>query len=332
MKVYTKVVINMTTMQTIEEEFYEYHGEITKCFGAGPSGAIDFPTYMKNVHALWLYGLGPSAVPPLPDTNVLELMEIAWGSPSPFEFVKIYDPDTALDDNESRYNSSETIIDALSAVTDYDTLVANAKAEADNVVVSETEISDAVTAYKNSVETRHLDNISNFTSGMADVNAVHSSQFIIGLALLEREREHDVSNYEANLRIQIKRDKMVFIGQAVSQMLQVHLTKASMALQLVATKAEVNRLKIVAKNEEVDRTLDLQKGDALWDLQIMQLGSNLLATIAGSGQPEIQGMSRTQSALSGALSGAAMGASTGNPLLAGIGFVGGGLAGLLQNR
>lgn len=41
MRVYTKIVIDIDTMDTVEEEFFEYHGPVAECKGGGGGSGVD---------------------------------------------------------------------------------------------------------------------------------------------------------------------------------------------------------------------------------------------------------------------------------------------------
>jgi len=72
--------------------------------------------------------------------------------------------------------------------------------------IASTTISNAITAYDTGQIPVHLRAIGRFAGGMADINAVQSSAFVIGLALLEQNHQNDVNKYAADLKLQIYTD------------------------------------------------------------------------------------------------------------------------------
>jgi len=56
-----------------------------------------------------------------------------------------------------------------------------------------------VAAYENRALTQHLRGVNRFVGGMADINAVNSSAFIIGMALLEVEFSRNVNDFQTKL-------------------------------------------------------------------------------------------------------------------------------------
>ena len=53
MKIYTKIVMDIDTLEIIEEESYEYDGPLALCGGGSgggsSSGEVDYPSYIKQI-------------------------------------------------------------------------------------------------------------------------------------------------------------------------------------------------------------------------------------------------------------------------------------------
>ena len=154
MKVYTKVVVDMSTMETVEEESFEYEGVVALCGGessgggGGGSGEIDYPTYMKNAHGQLLYGAGEGGsgamdiVTPMDDA----VNDAISGNP----YIDL-----------SPYNPGPHLVEMANAVDDLDVFI--------NSMESNNEIEN---------------NMAKFDAGMRDINAVNSSAFAIGKQLI----------------------------------------------------------------------------------------------------------------------------------------------------
>ena len=92
------------------------------------------------------------------------------------------------------------------------------------------------------------------------------------------------------------------------------------------------RIKIVAKGEEAAAENEIDKADALWDLEVFKYGGNLLASIgSASVQEGPSGPSKAQSAIGGAMSGAAAGGilagASGGAIAGPVGMAAGGVLG-----
>lgn len=332
MKIYNKIVIDMVTDTVIYEDSYEYKGPIALCGGGGgPSGAVDFPDYMEKIHVNWLTGGTTGTPAPSMTTPVEDVMNtaIAAGG-NPYDSENAFDPGAVftptsgspLDTMQDEHDSVETLIDAVDPEGSsglFKSYIDKAVTEVDAVLVTNAQITTAVNAFDDSDKVLRLQELSRWTGGMADINAVHSSQFVIGMALRESIATMTSNRFEQDLRIQLARDRQQMILTAVNMMFDMFTLKATASLDLVRLQGDVSRTLIIAKQEQTDRDLEIDVRDATWDLTVFQYGANLLAGISGAGSPVVEGLTKTQSAISGMFAGASIGASVGGPWGAGIG-------------
>lgn len=114
---------------------------------------------------------------------------------------------------------------------------------------------------------------------------------------------------------QAMRERLTLLTNGIDQL----FNRRQLALQaqnnLVSTVAEANRIRIVAKEEEKSRQDEYDVKEATWDLELFQLGGNILSAVSGAVVPTAAKPAPWQSALGGALaiSGAALSLASGNP-------------------
>lgn len=339
MKIYRKVVIDIETLEEIYEDSFEYSSLIAFCKGGGGggggSGQIDYPDYMETFHAEMLDDATADAL----SNSVVDHLNAAHGT-NPFTGVTAYDPATVITEIDGELVSFKTILETLAEQDDWVAYLARAVDDEDGIVgkfvsytpAAEGEIADDVAAYRaiidDDLETKILPR---FQRGMQDINAVQSSAFTIGQAILEAMAARDVAKYQGQLRVaaftqadqinweqaQLK-NKMVL--QAVSQMIQFLQMITSMRQTHLQSFMEKSRMEIIAEKEEAEVQMDLDESEALWDLEVWQYAGNILASIGGGVRGTIPGRaSRTQSALAGAAAGAGAGMMMGGPWGAAIG-------------
>jgi len=249
-----------------EEESYEYEGPVAMCGGSGSSsGQIGYPAYVEVAHSLWVSHAGL-------DMNLysmVDLLNAAWDN-SPYATAVAYDPDTAL-------------ATMITAVDDLDTIIA----EAGNT----TWIDDEVDAFGDIMDLQ-LDGVvyPKFEAGMRDINAVTSSAFSIGRTLIADGRTREIAKFTADLQKSFN-----------DAMFEIRLRYQSEASKL---RIEIEKMRIVAKSDEIDKDLEFDSKDELWNINLYQHAGNLLA--APSGGTSVPGGASTGSrALGGALSGGA---------------------------
>lgn len=384
MRVYTEVVIDMTTLEVESSKSFNYEGQVALLKGGGggggASGTVDFPTYLKEVHADLLAdgepdGSGLTTI----NTSLVAVMNTALGvSGNPYTDASrpsgatAYNPATDLAAVMAEFSEYDTAVDALTDSATWGTFVDSVVAKiaasgtfptptflnslssaisgiltAATTALASTPISDAVDAYEAEELSNFQRSVGRWAAGMADINAVQSSSFIIGLALREQDFENKVERFrremkletfktivlegikghiDAAMRQQGIKDQMVLAGTA--QVVDLLKHKLDNLRSAASVLAEIKRLAIVAEHEETNLNIELDAKEATWDLEVFGYAANLLAS--GSGGTSGTGkapLSTGQSVMGGALAGASIGASFG-PVGAGIGAAAGGLMGL----
>jgi len=327
MRVYTEVVIDISTLEETSVEAFDYSGSVAECKGGGGGGGgtgkIDYPDYMETMHSTWL-------------DDVDGYMDAAIGN-SPFTTATAYDPDTDLDAMDTAICAFNTVVDAIDAATDYASYSNAVKNQVDNNVVSTTKIDADIAAYADVLDSDYDDAVTKLQSGMRDIGAAMTSSFVIAQADLYAKKERDLTEFGRRLYIEVERQRNEMITAGVDLVFKSHLRRVQFEDDVARLTADAKRIRIVAKSEETKENYDYDEVDARWDLDMTAYGVNVLAGIGGGVvQPQSgKGMSKAQSALSGALSGAAAGAmigaetSLGNPMGIGIGAALGLAGGLL---
>ena len=353
--------------------------------GGGASGEVGFPTYMENIHKVYLYhedDVSFASGEDKPTYSINHILNVLHGSGgNPYEGETAFNPNAALTINsssplgriDSQYSATKTLLDALDAETDWQGYVDSAYDKTGKFtdidflnnlqsaitgllnaledVLDSSIISDMVDAFEANKKTRFKREVSQWSAAMADVGAVHTSSFIMGLSLWQKEFSDMVDSYEKELRSNIYRDIVVqSIGAHVkAQVLRVgskdqmvlggaelmarlNQMKVQMEADLTQVKAEIERITMISLKEQKDRDLDIDANEALWELETYMYAGNMLGSISGAAAgrkaPKI---SDAQSALSGAFAGASIMSVTKNPWLIAGGAAVGGLLGWALN-
>lgn len=293
--------------------------ELSCCYkggggGGGSSGAVDFPAYMKTVHGEWLDNTGADTIEA--NQSVTALIKAGIGA-SPYTGETAYNPDTSITAFITRIDNYETLIDALDETTLWNSYITNAIN-----ATTETVIDTSVAAHAAILSDRLTTEIlPRFQTGMRDINAVISSSFVLGQAIIEGFNERSVADYDGKLRVTL-----------LTEALKDQITLLNLKLQyndaVAKTVVEANRIKVVMKKEQTDEQLEIDSNDYKWELELYQYGANILSSISGSAISTQKSPSKGMSSLGGALSGAAAGAVSGNPFGVIGGAVIGGIGGL----
>jgi len=365
MRIHTRVVIDMESLEVLHEEGDDYYGPVELCKGGGgSSGQVGYPAYVERIHENWLEGAANDTI----DASVTEVMNDALGA-SPFVAAVAYDPDADIAEFIAAVGDFDTITNAFIGTLD---LVMNPVAMPTVSVTIPSKITEAaittdtakLEAQLNALKTARLTGavIPRFEAGMRDINAVVSSAFVIGRAVIESDADaevtRDTASHGSKLRIAVSptsvqvadievKKSQLNIQAADSDLKESHLDlqnrdfvlKAQQARMdaermLVQLMIEAYRIKIVAKKEQLDIDQGYDVADAKWDLEVFQYGANVMASVAGGTSYPTGDKNKAASAIGGALSGAAAGAMMGlaggpfAPISVTAGAIVGGLLGL----
>lgn len=331
----------------------------------GPSGKVGFPAYMESLHSAFL-GVGYAGLNVGTILNTMTSASTPYNGTTAFNPDTDLDTSqtrysayntlvTALN-HQTDWDS--VVAAALSRIDDGSTypkvnIVANdidINAISDALSVLTQALANAnITAMSDSFEARatprFLRSVSRFTGGMMDIGAVNSSAFVVGLALLEDSFLQETNKFDQELTFKVydsvavpliaaniqaaatqRQQRNVMLSQATDLMIGSLFNKINANQQATHLQGELGRVKIVAKQDEAAKNLEIDVKDALWDIEAHQLAVNVLAGINGA--PLVpKPLSALQSTLGGALSGASVGGQVGGAAGAGIGAVLGGALG-----
>ena len=314
-------------------ESYEYHGEIAHCGGGGgTSGAVEHPSYIEDTYQIMTGGAsGSSALAAKTlSIDIFDALETVVSATNPYVTAAAFSPDPFIALDQGQFQQTEdALIDSTPTIDidRWEALHEAAKDKADTLFINDN-IDEAVDAYADKTVDKFNSNVNRFSSGMAEANAVHSSAFIIGMALLESQRIRDINSHRTVLVMENEKAKTEYMKKAIGDMVNLMNMHMGNRLELVRWQTEIGRLGSIAKAEQFMKDIEYDREDALWDITAIGKAANVMAA-PGGGTALPEKPSDAASAMSGALSGAATGAAIGGPVGAGIGAVLGGIGGVL---
>jgi len=276
--------------------------------GGGSSGAVSYPAYLEAIHVDWLGGTISQ--------RMNDTMNTAFAA-SPFTGVSAYSPATPIADIATALTALGVVNTSLDYLTDFAAMTAALSVDPG--------IAAEVVAYNAEVDW-NLTNIilPRFQRGMQDINAVYSSSFVLGEALIESQGTIQKAKFASEIR-----NRFMFVG--LGTLADMWKFEGDFHRMYTSVVIEASRIKMVALKEQADRDLQIDESDAKWDLEVFAHGANLIAAISG-GTSHAQGAkaSPIASALGGAMSGAAMGSMVSPGYGTAIGAVIGGIGGYMS--
>lgn len=294
--------------------------------GGSAAGQVGFPVYMETKHEEWVDVADALA----------DALAVGGG---PYNTAYSYDPDPNLLDMQDVLDDYVGTVADLDEYSDYDSILTAAIAHVDDDIGLDPNgslVTAAVDAYETQQISTNMRAVNRFTGGMADINAVNGSAFVIGLALIENQLQADVGQFQAQLKLQKDKERNLTIlhtAEGITKLLQLKLQSQQ---GVAASQADISRASIIAKREQLEGDLQIDVENQLWDFGLYQQAGTILGSISGTGMVP-RPTPKIQSVLGGALStgsqfgmlGGQMGGSEGGILGLLMGGLGGGIMGLL---
>lgn len=159
------------------------------------------------------------------------------------QFDTSIDADTELADGWSAITAFNTLIDALDHEADWASALAIAITGYDDSVDDSTKIDDNVQAFAQVLH-EDLDNVQlpKWRAGYRDANAVLSSAYPIGEAVIYGGHQRDVAKYATDLRLKSREGRSAWLLQAVKDMLGSQLKRTEFE-QAVAQLSSEHKIK-----------------------------------------------------------------------------------------
>ena len=214
------------------------------------AGRVDFPIHMKTVHQDWLnsYGVGDELI----DNTMVDAMNESYGF-SPYDGMTAHDPSTELTAMDTAVAAFNTRVDGIDPDGDWEDAIDAAVAKIDGAVVDDTHINNDISAFGDVLD-EQIENIvlPRFQGGLRDVNAVMSSAFVMGEAVIEGMRDRDVAKYGTDLRVKSGFQRNDFVLKGTESIVRGTMAQVEMEKTVAHYTIEANRMRIVAEKEKQD--------------------------------------------------------------------------------
>lgn len=258
--------------------------------GAADLTATTYPTYLQQSHAALLTGLDLNTT----DFDLTGFDGQAYGNVfdaivnatsgvggSPYAAIEAYDPSEDIEAVQARYDAWTEELDAI----DVEQLIADwatASTTAANYTVPTSEIDNAVDAFEARSQAAFMRNVSRFASGMWDIGAVMTSQYGMGLASMELDRQEQLNDMDSRLRLLAERERFETSRSFTGQMAQIYLAKLQEQRAGIGGQLDISRIGAALYQDQIGINLGYEVADANWDLGLFQQGITNIGALSGS--------------------------------------------------
>lgn len=255
---------------------------------AFPGQAESFPSYMSFYHRQML-GIDIDT-PETPaadwadsryDHAFITYLEDALDAGNPYLDIVSYDPDTDIMDMESSQSSLNSIASSINPTTTWGSYVDAAVAKMSTAPLSSSDVDNAVDNFERKMMPSFARRINEMTAGMADINAVNGSAFIMGMFLLGQGMNTEVAEYRSKLDLSVADRRMALVLQGAQDMARILLLKMESQKAATAILGDFMKYKIQAKNEKIKQDIDYTVREQTWYVDLHKHGMDMLSAISG---------------------------------------------------
>lgn len=251
--------------------------------GGGTSPST-YPDYMQDVHLGILAG-----IPGLSATtndfsqygNMLEVFAETLAAGSPYASVTAYDPSSDLDTMQEKLDDWFAELDSMDPESVIETFNTSATTAAGTTVAT-AEIDAVVDAFEARSQGAFMRNVSRFATGMFDIGAVMTTQYGMGLAQMELDRQDQLNDMDARLRLMAERERYQAAMQYTGEMARLLTFQLQERRGSVGAQSDVSRYSITALQDQIGLDLGYEASDATWNLELFQFPMQATNALSGS--------------------------------------------------
>ena len=242
--------------------------------GGGSSGAVSYPPYMMMSH---LNTLGGGTT-----VTISEVVNQKYNN-SPFKYHVTYDPTVPITRMQTQNDVYLSFVNNMVEYSYWPTLLAMSAAGIDDYVYDNASADNAALEYGNQVDSDvTYSALPRFRRGMQTINAVCSSAFVAGQALIEAEAIRNKCKFKSDLYLQNYRERTTAIPAGVEAMLKMIVMKSDSFMKVDTTLMEECRQTLVARVDQSERAIKYAEMNSRWDLDLYTYWGNMLASIGSA--------------------------------------------------
>lgn len=224
-----------------------------------------------------------------PKYNMRQEIENLWydeGHEPPPALVQLHNPENDVQDAIDRYEEWDEDVRTLDPDSAYTSAAATVAAAYDAEVSTSAAIDDAVEAFESAQMPAFQRSVSRFNAAMSTINAVHTSSFLGGNAILERGLQDLLADYRAKLELQRQEQRSQSIVTGIGLVLDVARFQLEAGRLATQIRQELSKFNIIANGDYIGNQLKVDTEAELWNLSLLQ---HVRATNNISGSPTVVG-------------------------------------------
>jgi hypothetical protein len=251
--------------------------------GGGGTGVQTIPSYVSQFHSNWMgdvpIGVTAAGVVDSADTDAgliansvngfnLATELITAASLNPFTGVSAFNPDAILGEIDDACQDFLDLIADLDPEDQLNAAITLATTQADTIFNTNTQIDAAVNAFDLRGQEAFQRSVSRAAAGLLGSRSVMTGMFDNTIAYMENQRQMEVNDYDAKIRLTYQDQRINYIqttAQSMLALVQQQLTAYQTAVEL---KMRTGIAHITGKNDQITADTALDKNEVLWTLDM----------------------------------------------------------------
>jgi hypothetical protein len=250
--------------------------------GGGGTGMTTVPNYVSQYHSQWMGNITVQADDgtALPDgagmlsgiagaitTNLASELETAKLL-NPFTGVSAFNPDDILGEIDDVCQDFLDLIADLDPEDQLNAAITLATTQADTIFNTNTQIDAAVNAFDLRGQEAFQRSVSRAAAGLLGSRSVMTGMFDNTIAYMENQRQMEVNDYDAKIRLTYQDQRINYIQTTAQSMLALVQQQLAAYQTAVELKMRTGIAHITGKNDQITADTALDKNEVLWTLDM----------------------------------------------------------------
>lgn len=251
--------------------------------GGGGTGATTIPSYVSQYHSQWMgdtaVSVDATGVANHADTDATNINSSVAGfnladelntakDLNPYTGVSAYNPDLVIAEIDSTCQDFLDLVADLSPEDQLRVAIELATDQADSVFNDNSHIDAAVKAFERRGKDSYMRSASRAYAEMLGARSVMTTVWDNTVAYMENQRQAEVNDYDAKLRLTHQDQRIQYI-QSTAQNMLAQVSQQLQAYQTaVELKMRVGIAHIAGKNDKITADLAYDRNEVLWKLDM----------------------------------------------------------------
>ena len=189
---------------------------------------------------------------------------------NPYAGAYDYDPEEHLTNIAGDLETFEAYIDDLNTTDDFEKFLVKASTLFESYGISASSVESEVDISAAATEEEYYRGIARFIGGMVDINQVHGTPVIMGMAVRDTWRGQQLNQFRLKLLGAAQRDKNVFLIQAAQLMMGMDQNLTTAKQYTYTENVQLEKIMMTARRDKMHQDLEYDVGEIEWPMEVLK--------------------------------------------------------------